>query len=138
MGYRDTNKIQLLGAQTVYDPVDSTTYYFGLLGGSAPSTADIYPIPIGVKGTIRTVVLRIAVGTNGTAEDTIMYIRKNGTTDYTVFSVVEYNSSPQTKTATDLEIPVDVGDYISVKFTTPAWATNPLQVRQTIAIVIEQ
>lgn len=137
MGYRQSDKQILTAAHTVFDPADSSTYYFGLLGGSAPSGADIYTIPISVQGSIRAAVVRIDIGTVGTNEAATLAIRLNGTTDYPISAAIDYSTKPQTITVQTLNIPVQVGDYISFKLTTPTWATNPLQLRQVVSITIE-
>lgn len=136
MGFNRPHTIILTAAHTVYDPADSSTYYYGLLGGSAPSAADIYVIPIPVKGVIRTAVLRMIIGTVGTNENTTISIRKNATTDYTILTTT-YEVSPKTFTGSGLNIPVDVGDFISIKIATPAFGTNPLQVREVVSVVLE-
>jgi hypothetical protein len=137
MGYTTTDQVIITGAHTVFDPADSTPYFFGLLGGSVPSGSDIYAIPISVKGSIRTAVVRIDIGTVGTAEASTLAIRLNATTDYTISAAVDYDTKPQTIIVTNLNIPVNIGDFISFKLTTPAWATNPLQLRQVVSITIE-
>jgi hypothetical protein len=134
--YLQSHRYMILAAHTVYDPADATPYYFGLLGGSPPSGADIYAIPVSLKGTIRTVVIRLDIGTVGTNETASLYIRKNGTTDYLI-TTISYDTKPQTITVQNLAIPLDVGDYYSFKLVCPTWATNPLQVREVVSVYHE-
>lgn len=134
--FLQTHRYVIIGAHTVYDPADAGTYYFGLLGGSAPSGADIYTIPMPLKSTIRAVVIRVDIGTVGTNEAASLYIRKNGTTDYLI-TTISYNVKPQTITVPNLAIPIDVGDYYSFKLVCPTWVTNPLQVREVVSVYHE-
>ncbi len=135
MGYREQCRSILQASHTVFDPADSSTYYFGQLGGSAPSGADIYHFTIPFKGVVRSVTIKAQVGTPGSAEDSTIYIRKNGTTDYTVTAAMKYDSATENLSVNSLNIPFEQGDYFSFKMTTPAWVTNPLQVRQVVGIL---
>lgn len=135
MGYTASTKICITGGHTVWDPADSTTYYFGMMIGSVPSTGAIYNIVIPQAGFIKNVSLYIACGTVGSAEDTPIYIRKNGATDYLIRNF-NYDTSPQSIVTNNLNIPVAPGDIITFKTVTPAWATNPLQVRQIFSMLI--
>jgi hypothetical protein len=116
--------------------VDSTVYYFGGNNSVALSTtALISAIPIPKKGRIKTAIVRIYC-TVGTNENAVMVIRKNNTTDYT-FDTENFSANPVIYKNYLLNIPVDAGDVIEFKLTTPAWAGNPADLRPLGSMIIE-
>jgi hypothetical protein len=121
-----TLKIQAGGN---FDPADSTDYFIGCsLQQPDTSSSSYYHILIPKSGSINVCQLIMTAGTNGTAENIVMVIRKNNTTDYT-FATVGVSSGSRLFANLNLNIPVSAGDYVEIKMTTPAWVTNPLTVQ---------
>jgi len=112
-------------------PADSTTYYFGLGAAGTPSTtANTYPITIRRAGEIYAIDLYFVVdGTLASAETFTAYFRLNNTTDTTISSSCRMNAAVNTISNAALSIAIASGDTFEIKFTTPAWATNPTNVR---------
>jgi len=117
-------------------PSDSTTYLIGN-NSNLTSTGAQTRIYIPQSGMIRDVWLSWNnITIDASAENTTFVIRKNNTTD----SVTGYTgsfanaSSPQTF---DACLQVSKGDYIHIKMTCPAWATNPTGVSFCGTITVE-
>jgi len=136
MGYKSPDIVAISGGHTLWDPADSTTYYFGLMMGSTPSTGKIHNIVMPIKGNITKVAFYTLIGTVGTTEASVVTLRKNDTTDYTIKSF-DYSTTPQTDVITNLHIPVSAGDIIIFKEVSPAWVTNPLQIRKIFCLILE-
>ena len=125
-----------VGALT--SPVDATTYYFGNIAATAPSTtADERKMYIPKSGTITFCEIATNATTAGTNEAWPMYIRLNNTTDYEI-ATVSANTNLRMWKKTDFSIAVVAGDYIEIKTVTPTWATNPATFTQGGYIYIEQ
>lgn len=128
----------VLGHQS-FDPADSTTYYYGgMMGSSAVPFAARRRIYIPKSGTIKSAYVFAEVGsTLASTETATMYLRLNNTTDTLVSSAIQFNTTSQSYSATNLSIAVTAGDYLEVKLVTPAWATNPLAIRTNVSTWIE-
>jgi hypothetical protein len=125
MGYKSPTCYSLNIMSSTTAPLDSTTYYFGAFNQGWTTSTPIRRIYIPRAGRITRVVLYMfALTTAGTAEDIVIVIRKNDTTDYT-FSTVGLANASRFFSNYALDIPVIAGDYIELKVTTPAWVTNP-------------
>ncbi|MFY9309156.1 MAG: hypothetical protein WAQ28_08945 [Bacteroidia bacterium] len=116
-------------ASVAVNPADSTTYYFGsTFLGTLNTAADRCRIYIPATGTIDACYLLITVaGTLGTSETSTIYIRKSGV-DTTVSSSVQANQAVNAVSNSALNIAVTAGNYIELKWVTPAWVTNPTSV----------
>lgn len=138
MGYNRPNTYSLRGGHINFTPIDSTIYYFGAFDNYAPGTTiATHKIYVPRSGRIRQAIYRTyAITTVGTNEDIVVAIRVNDTTDYT-FSTLGSASAQRIFSNYALDIPVNAGDYISLKITTPAWVTNPDGVRGDITLIIE-
>ena len=125
MGYHQYTSYSLqLGNPLAFATMnDSTNYFFSM--GQVSTSVSIARIYIPRKGIIRYVnVSWYHATTDCSTEDTTVAIRKNDTTDATIFTGSLANAnSPQI--VTNLNLPVEVGDFITVKISTPHWATNP-------------
>ena len=119
-------------------PADSTTYYFGSAWPIAlTSTFADKRIYVPKAGTLRAVFVHINVSaTLGSAEDVSHFIRINDTTDVTLTSM-DYNAANVDAATTGLSTALAAGDYVVLKITTPAWATNPTNVRMDGYLYIE-
>ena len=109
-------------------PADSTTYVFSPFPAfGLATTVASHRTYIQRAGKI--VAVRLFGGcTTGSAENSTVALRLNDTTDTTITSTLALNASPFTVANTAISIAVAVGDYITIKITTPAWVTNPTNV----------
>jgi hypothetical protein len=123
---------------THLDPADSTDYFFGSFGSlSAATSATFRKIFIPRTGTITAVIGHIVTISTGSAENNTLAVRLNDTTDTTVSSTISITGTLTDFSKTDLSIAVTQGDFIEMKFTTPAYATNPEDVKITCQILVE-
>lgn len=116
------------GTGANFTAADTTTYFFGgsLTTNTGANRCGIY-IPL--AGTIVSVDVIVFVGAVlATAETSTIYLRLNDTTDTTISSSVLASAQLQRYQA-DTSIAVVAGDFIEWKWVTPAWATNPTNVR---------
>jgi hypothetical protein len=135
-------KINLLFGHDSISPADSTTYYIGGQFNLSPTTSanDGRRLISPVTGYVTQVSISETVGgTLGTSE----------TSTFTINNVTQSTSSTITTTATYdsssslinyiLSSPIYVvnGDKLEIRWTTPAWATNPTTVRQQINVLID-
>lgn len=103
---------------------DSTTYYFGVpFYNQVTNTACQRKVYMAYSGFIRRVELWLYNNAIPTAENTAHYIRLNDTTDTLITN--QSLAAQQVRIYNDaLNIAVAKGDYIEIKFITPAWVTN--------------
>lgn len=132
--------LQASGA--AFSPADSTTYYYGgNFGGGPGTTADLARIYIPKTGTIKAAYVFFNQAAGASAETSSLSIRLNNTTDYLISSSVVNNAASTAVNSTSLNsgngIAVSAGDYVELKWATPAWATNPTSVRPSVILYIE-
>ena len=139
MGYKRPNCYTINIGHYSINPADSTVYYFGSRTYDYPFTSvtGYSRIIIPENGCIRKITLyQISAIVVGSAEDQIIEIRKNFATDYTV-KTVSTAVDKRDFSNFDLNIPVAQNDSIEIKWTTPAWVTNPEGVRAFGLLYIE-
>lgn len=126
----------LIGGTSATNPADSTTYFFGGVQsqGLLSSENVTTKMPIPKTGTIKSVQLSF-INSGATTESSTMLLRLNATTDYTISTTTDMSSSLVANYA--LSIPVTQGDTFCFKWTTPAWVTNPANLRFHIVVYIE-
>ena len=119
-----------------WSPVDSTTYYIsgkGVQDGNA-ARGRIY---IPVSGTIVYADFNSYVGTTlGSAETSSAWVRLNNTTDTLISDAIQQDAVYEQFVNSALSIAVTAGNYVEIKWTTPAWGTNPTNTRQYGFIVV--
>ena len=120
-------------------PADSTPRYFGgHYDNGATTTADLNRLYIPKAGTIKVAYIHAHVGgALGTTETSTIAIRLNNTSDTTISSAVTFDAVTAAFSNTALTLAVVQGDYIEIKWTPPAWVTNPTFVRMSVIIYIE-
>jgi len=132
------NGYSLMTMVVVTAPADSTTYYSDI-GFAGITTADRQRIYIPQAGTITKAYVSVATGgTLGTTETSTLSLRLNNTTDTTITSSLANNALTVGYSNTALSIAVAAGDYIQLKWPTPAWATNPTNVEISAFLWITQ
>jgi hypothetical protein len=120
-------------------PADSTTYYSGTSSANAFSTTTSTSMSVrayvasactiyNVYGTI------VVTGTLGSNENCTVFIRVNNTSNTTVTSSLQLTAVSNTFSNSSLSIALNAGDYITIGFSGPAWATNPTNCTMGVAI----
>ena len=113
-------------AASVTTFIDSQVLYFGGAAGLAPTTtAGTSLIYIPASGVITAAYVFGYFVTAGTNENWTLAILKNGTTSTTI-QTLGASTNLRTWSNTSLSITVARGDYVEIKATNPAWATNPV------------
>ena len=114
-----------------WNPLDSTTYWLATTLNTAPSIATNgnrrHQIPV----TTSDFTLNVGIAANGSTEAVTWTIRNHTQSTEANFSPTHsWTASGQANawygTAT---LSCDAGDFIEIKCTTPAWATNPTTTR---------
>lgn len=117
-------------------PADSTSYYFGswdnLNFNATAYERKIYILRAGVIVGADVLFRQSA----GTAETSTMSIRLNNTTDTTISAAIVNNAAETHVSNLTLGITVAAGDAIEIKWTTPAWATNPTAVYCQVRLLV--
>jgi hypothetical protein len=116
---------QMNAATSNNSPADSTTYYFGAFPNTTLTTSAATKfLYIGRTGVIvAAYMLVLNSGTAGSAETSSIYLRLNNTTDTLLSNALTTNA--QWATGVALSVAVTAGNYVEIKWVTPAWATNP-------------
>jgi hypothetical protein len=137
MGYKKAQYYTLHIQQgSSHNPVDSTTYYLGGLITSPSPAQGVGRMYIPRTATIVTAYLFSYNDADVTNEDITFELQKNATTDYSLFSANFGGGKSLAADATNLDIPVSRGDYIELKITTPAWVTNPTNMRTHLILLL--
>lgn len=128
----------LICSNASLNPVDATTYYYGGSFTSAPTSTDNAFRFVYLKtGTVKAVgVSHRIVTTLGTNESCQLGVGVN--TNYTNFTTtytLDVNSRQTLYSG--LNIPVTGGDYGTIRFIAPTFATNPVGLLFTFTIYIE-
>lgn len=112
-------------SNNTFNPGDSTVYYSGGFASVGPSTtAALRRIYFPSACTITDCTLFIVTNVSGSGETVNFAIRVNNTTD-TALTSGTIAATATTIVTTGLSISIAAGDYIELKTTTPAWASNP-------------
>ena len=125
-------------AHSAFNPADATAYYWGSLFNAGPTpAATTRRILIPKSGTIRRADLFLALAVAGTNEPSTVSLRVNDTTDTTISSTLDLSSNIVVVTNASLAIAVSAGDYVEIKWVTPAWVTNPTTISGYGTLYIE-
>lgn len=131
----ETSFIQSIFYPANFNPADATTYYVGV-GDTPSTTTKNASIIIPVTGKIKTIGINSVIyTTNGSAEDSTFAVRVmsggiNGTATETNFTTTyKLNTTYNSATITGLNISVNEGDALEIKWIAPTWVTNPVSVR---------
>jgi len=120
-----------------FNPADATTYYLSnRFGGNPGTTIAGYKIFIPRTGTITKAYIQFSQVV-GSSETSTVSIRLNDTSDTTITSSVDLSTGPSQYSNTGLSISVTAGGYVTIKWVTPTWATNPTSVDISGFIYVE-
>ncbi len=122
------------------DPADSTTYYMAQGVGFIAVTTNLGSTRMYIPeaGKITAVYGVITNGgTLGSGESVTVNLRLNDTTNTAITSSLVTNTTSNTFNNTSISITVAAGDYVAFTVVTPAWATNPTQLRFGAVVYVE-
>lgn len=120
------------------NPADATTYYFGSWDSAGlTSTGGVRRIYIQRAGKITKADILFVITSGGSGETSTMSLRLNDTTDTTLSSAIEANSTVEHFTNTAISVAVAVGDYVEIKWVTPTWTSNPTGLLAMVRLFIE-
>jgi hypothetical protein len=130
------------GMFSVFGPADSQTYYLGFADDPQTVQGDNlrHRIGVPVAGSVeRFCVWTYVQGTLGSNETVTFVLRKNGATDTSQSVTQTWNAAERGPTCVAVSgFTVVQDDMLSLKFTTPAFATNPTQVNVRFSATILQ
>jgi len=120
---------------------DSATYYVTLAGGAGLNTITVATSAsvnyfVLKPGTLNRVYggVRCTVGSN---ENCTVFIRVNNSSNTNVTTTLSLTATLNAFSNSSLGISLNAGDYFTLGFTGPVWATNPTNVSITATAVIE-
>lgn len=121
-----------------FNPVDATTYYFGIAFTSNPPTiANIRKKTLKRSGYIKNITFDIiTAGVLGSNHDSSMTLRINEVDVLVLTSTLKHTVAYQSLNF-DVDIAVNDDDKIEIKWITPTWGTNPTSVAHTLTVEVE-
>jgi hypothetical protein len=127
--------LQMICTSTI-NPADNTTYFIGSIQTVPFNTDTNLRLICPKSGTIKSVVFS-SRQTLGSAQTSTLALGVNGS--YTNISTgILFNANPLNNAViSGLSRSVNEGDYITLRWTTPTWTTNPLGVSIHCIIYIE-
>jgi hypothetical protein len=129
MPFFNTQFIWTLNVNSIaFSPADTTVLYFGNNQRSPSAISGVNKIYIRRACTITAAELNMQVnGAVGTNENITLAVSKNGST-FTGIATVGSAAVERIFSNTGLSIPLASGDWIEIRLTPPAWATNPTNI----------
>ena len=117
------------------NPADATNYYVGVADSPSTTSKDA-SIIIPVTGKIKSIGINSVIYTVlGTSENSTFSVRvlsggiNGAATETLLTNTYKLNATYISTILTGLNISVNAGDAIEIKWLTPTWATNPTGVR---------
>jgi len=140
LGYTPANATDVKGyalnirTTTSFNPADSTLYFIGQ--ETQPfTTSSVLPLFIPKTGTIKNILISSRCA-NGTNENSTFILFLNDISNATLTSTYKFDTLNSFVNYSGA-ISVNAGDYLYVRWQTPAWVTNPTQIRFNIIFYIE-
>lgn len=121
------------------DPVDNTSYYFGDMPDHLPLTsiAEEGKIYCLYKGEVIDYSLMTHPGSTGTGELNSYYlVNETKGTEVLLSDSVKYNETFNIVSEITPPFQVDQYDKLYIRWETPAWTSNPIQVKTRVEIKI--
>jgi len=138
---RDTFVIRM--ALINISPADNTTYYFHdaafTLSTSATVFRTIFPFACKLVGA--SITAQNSPATTASNEASTINFRLNNTTDVLLSNAVTFGGAPTVTNVyavTGLSQAIAANDTAAIKWTTPAWATNPTAASVAIFLYFER
>jgi hypothetical protein len=137
--------LNYLFAHGSINPADTQTYYIGNIPDLAPVITPLVSrsIIFQKNGVIESVSIMAAVGgtvaTGVTENSTFIISNVTQATTRTITTTFKHNTSDTQNTNFILStaLPVNAGDYIQIRWTTPTWVINPTAVRQNFNVILK-
>lgn len=124
-----------------FSPADATTYYVGQYhfdthGNS--TTANVTRVYVPRPGTVTSVRVNFRVhSTLGSGETSTVVFRRTNCCDTTISTAAVQNATYTTVVNDAMAVAMGANDYFEIVWTTPTWATNPLDIAITgVAFVV--
>ena len=123
-------------------PADSTTYYFGEAALNLSTVATLWDnkMAFACKLVGAQIMANNSTGT-ATSEASTISVRINNTTDVLLSNAVVFTGVPATSTSytvTGLSQSIAANDELTIKWVTPAWATNPTNAQLVVTLYFER
>jgi hypothetical protein len=115
-------------------PADSLTYYWARHNGLS-TTQGLSRVYVPVAGILK-LIYGAFTQSGGTNEASTLSIVINGVTTIQISNALVHTAASTVFSKTDMNQAVSAGDYIELKWDTPAWGTNPAQVRSSAEVWI--
>jgi hypothetical protein len=124
-----------MNCTSAFNPADNQIYFIGALQANPFSNDTNLRLIVPKTGTIKSVVFssRQALGSG---ESSTIALSVNGSY-VNISTSILFNSTNNTALITGLSRSVNAGDYVTIRWTTPTWATNPTNVFINCIIYIE-
>jgi len=135
MGYKSPNTSLVHVGCSVTTLTDALTTFFSNINAAANTTEALCKMFFGRKGTITGVSILVTNGNTPTTETVALYIRKNAGSDILIADIAFTGTSSTYYQNFNLNIQMEVTDYITFKVVCPTWATDPTSTRFTGHIV---
>ena len=119
---------------TLFNPADSTLYFIGQESQPATNSA-VFPLYIPKTGTLKNILISSRC-TAGSSENSTFILFINDISNATLTSTYKFDTLNSFVNYSGA-ISVNAGDYLYVRWQTPAWVTNPTQIRFNIIFYIE-
>lgn len=117
-----------------FNPSDNTLYFIGQ-EPTPFTTSAVLPVYVPKAGTIKNIQITSRC-IAGTSENSTFILFINDVLNATLTSTYKFNTA-LTNVNTAVNISVNSNDYLYLRWLTPNWATNPINVRFNVNIYIE-
>ena len=125
-----------MNCTTAFNPSDNQTYFIGALQANPFSNDTNLRLIVPKTGTIKSFVFS-SRQTLGSGESSTIALGVNGSYANISTSIL-FNGNPvNTALITGLSRSVNAGDYVTIRWTCPTWATNTLNVFINCILYIE-
>jgi len=125
---------------TITSPADLTTYFW-CIGGTFLTAATVstgqgsrFAYAFEITG----ITIRMTMTTNGSAEDSTLYLRNITTSTSTLMGTFKTNGNLAYTSITGLAISCNTTDEYCLEMRSPNWATNPINLRLTASLFLRR
>ena len=119
---------------TLFNPADSTLYFIGQESQPATNSA-VFPLYIPKTGTLKNILISSRCSA-GSSENSTFTLFINDISNASLTSTYKFGTA-NSYSNSSVNISVNANDILYIRWSTPAWATNPTQVRFNIIFYIE-
>lgn len=125
---------------TITSPADLTTYFW-CIGGTFLTAATVSTgqgSKFAYAFEITGITIRMTMTTNGSAEDSTLYLRNITTSTSTLMGTFKTNGNLAYTNITGLAISCNTTDEYCLEMRSPNWATNPINLRLTASLFLRR